>query len=104
MKWKKKAAIMHACSRLPFGDGIYKWGQKRLGRLRADPMKRLPAQVKMAGWLNEQGMDIENCTFFVVGTGHIPLVPIGFFLSGAGRIITMDLHRCIDWGLTRESL
>ncbi|MHA1360536.1 MAG: class I SAM-dependent methyltransferase [Candidatus Helarchaeota archaeon] len=104
MKWKKKAAIMRACSRLPFGNKIYKWGQKRFGRLRADPMKRLPAQVKMACWLNEQGMGIENCTFFEVGTGHIPLVPIGFFLSGAGRIITVDLHRRIDWGLTRESL
>lgn len=67
-------------------------------------MKRLPAQVKMASWLNEHGMAIEDCTFFEAGTGHIPLVPIAFFLSGAGRIITVDLHRRIDWGLTQDSL
>jgi hypothetical protein len=67
-------------------------------------MKRLPAQVKMVRWLNEQEIAIEDCTFFEVETSHIPLVPIGFFLSGAGRIITVDLHRRMDWELTRGSL
>jgi hypothetical protein len=102
--WEQKAAIMRICSCLPFGARLYKLGQKRLGRLRANPMKRLPAQVKMVRWLNEQGMALKDCTFFEIGTGHIPLVPIGFFLSGAGRIITVDLHKRIDWGLTRGSL
>jgi len=104
MYWRTKAAIMRICSCLPIGARLYKWGQKQLGRLRSDPMKRLPMQVKMVRWLNEQGMAIEDCTFFEVGTGHIPLVPIGFFTSGARRIITVDLHRRIDWGLTRDSL
>ena len=98
MRWQHKARITRFCASLPSGHQLYKWGQKRLGRLRADPMKRLPTQVKMVRWLNEQGMAIEDCTFFEVGTGHIPLVPIGFFLSGSGRIITMDLHRRVDWG------
>ncbi len=39
-----------------------------------------------------------------MGTGHIPIAPIGFFLSGAASVITVDLHRRIDWSLTRGSL
>jgi hypothetical protein len=41
---------------------------------------------------------------FSEGAGHVPLVPIGFFLCGAGRVMSVDLHRRIDWGLTRDSL
>lgn len=32
------------------------------------------------------------------------MIPIGFFLSGAAQAVTVDLHRRIDWGLTRDSL
>ena len=95
---------MRICSRLPSGARLYKQGQKRIGRLGAGLMKRLPTAVKMVRWLIEQGMQIEDCTFLEVGTGHIPLVPICFFLSGAGQVITVDLHRRIDWGLTRATL
>ena len=34
----------------------------------------------------------------------MPLAPIGFFLCGAESVTTVDLHRRIEWGLTRESL
>jgi SAM-dependent methyltransferase len=104
MNWECKAAIMRLCTSLPFGDRLYQWGQKRFGRLKANPMERLPMQVEMARWLIEQGMTIEGSRFFEVGTGHIPLVPIGFFLSGAAATITVDLHRRIEWGLTRACL
>ena len=33
MHWKTKAAIMRLCAALPYGDRIYKVGQKRFGRL-----------------------------------------------------------------------
>jgi len=60
--------------------------------------------VEMVRWLSQQGMSVEGASLFEVGTGHIPLVPIGFSLSGTAQTITVDLHRRIDCGLTRDSL
>lgn len=104
MNWKTKAKIMNIAARLPYGDRLYQFGQERLGRLRASPLDRLPAQAQMVKWLRENDTQIQGATLFEVGTGHIPLVPIGFFLSGAKQIITVDLHRRIHWRLTAESL
>jgi len=104
MHWQQKALVMRICAGMPFGDGLYKAGQKLFGRLSAAPMSRLPAHAMMVRWLLEQGFSIENKTFFEVGTGHVPLVPIGFFLCGAEQIITLDLHRRIDHYLIRDSL
>jgi hypothetical protein len=104
MNWKQKAAVMRICSRIPFGARVYKWGQKNFGTLSVCPMKILPVQVEMTHWLKEYGESIKGRSLLEVGTGHIPLAPIGFFLSGAKQIITVDLHRRIDWGLTRKSL
>lgn len=95
---------MRGFANLPFGDRLYKWSQKRFGRLRAAPMERLPTQAEMTRWFIERDMTVEGASFFEVGTGHIPLVPIGFFLSGVAQTITVDLHQRIDWGLTRDCL
>jgi SAM-dependent methyltransferase len=84
--------------------GGYKLIQKTFGRLKANPMARMPAQAEMAKWILDEGQGIIGKRFFEVGTGHVPVAPIGFFLCGAQSTITVDLHRRIDWGLTRESL
>ena len=104
MNWKTKAAIMRLFAALPYGDRLYKAGQKRFGRLDARPMVRLPAQAQMLKWLRDAGKSVEGMRLFEVGTGHVPLAPIGFYLCGAGQVMTVDLHRRIDWDLTRESL
>lgn len=104
MRWQQKAKIMNLCSKLPFGGGIYKVIQKKFGRLRANPMARLPAQAEMTKWILDDGQEIIGKRFFEVGTGHVPIAPIGFFLCGAQSTVTVDLHRRIDWGVTRDSL
>ena len=104
MRWQRKAAIARVCAQLPFGEYLYRAGQRRFGELRAQPARRLGAQVEMARWLSSYGMSVEGRDFFEVGTGHIPVVPIGFFLSGARQCITVDLNRRIDWDLTGETL
>ncbi len=83
---------------------MYPYIQKTFGRLKADPMSRLPSQAGMAKWILEAGLEIENKRFFELGTGHVPVAPIGFFLCGAASVITVDLHRRIEWGLTQKSL
>jgi len=95
---------MRLFANLPFGGGLYKASQKRFGRLRAEPMERLPAQAEMVKWLLGQEFSLTGANCLEVGTGHIPLVPIGFFLCGAAKTITIDTHRRLDLGLTRGCL
>ena len=104
MRWKRKTAIMRFCGHLPFGDKLYRWGQKRVGRLKANPMSRIPSQIEMARWMLDIGGKVEGKTFFEVGTGHNTIAPIGFFLCGASEVITVDLHRRLDFGILKKSL
>jgi SAM-dependent methyltransferase len=104
LKWQEKARIMSTCANLPFGDKLYRFIQTYFGRLTADPTFRLLMQVKMLHWLKQQGMSYEGCTIFEVGTGHLPVVPIGFFLSGVDKVITVDLHKRLDFNLLQKSL
>ena len=67
-------------------------------------MSRIPAQIEMAQWILDIGGEIEGKTFFEVGTGHNLIVPIGFFLCGAEKVVTVDLHRRLDFGILKKSL
>jgi len=97
---------MKACALLPAGAGagIYRFIQKTFGRLKADPMSRIPAQIEMVRWIFDMGGKVEGKTFFEVGTGYCPIVPIGFFLCGAKEVVTVDLHRRLDIGILEKSL
>ena len=95
---------MKACSLLPAGGSVYRFIQKKFGRLKADPMSRIPAQAQMAHWILEMEGKIEGKVFFEVGTGHNPIVPIGFFLCGAKKIVTVDRYRRLDLDILKKSL
>jgi SAM-dependent methyltransferase len=104
MKWENKAKIMQICSSIPKGDYLYKLIQNKFGRLNHNPLSRINMQIEMTRLLHKQGMPIKGYTFFEVGTGHKPIVPIGFFLAGAARIITVDLNRRLDFNNLKKSL
>ena len=104
MKWQYKAKIMQICASLPMGDKIYKVIQKNFGNLKANPLSRINMQIEMDRWIREQGMLIEGRTFFEVGTGHKLTLPIGFFISGAKQVITVDLYRRLDFDILQKSL
>jgi hypothetical protein len=104
MRWQHKAKIMKFCSKLPIGGHIYRQIQKTFGRLNAKPMARIPTQIEMAKWILASGQSLVGKLFFEIGTGHVPLAPIGFFLCGAQKVITVDLNRRIEWGLTQQCL
>lgn len=63
MHWQRKAAIMRILALLLYGDRLYRWGQKKMGRLRADPMSRLPRQVEMVLCFSQQGMSVEGLRY-----------------------------------------
>jgi len=105
MHWSIKAKIMKSMSLHPaVGGGIYRFIQKTFGRLKAKPMSRITTQIEMARWIIRMGGEIEGKSFFELGTGHDPIVPIGFFLCGADKIVTVDLHQRLDYEILRESL
>lgn len=83
MKWQQKAKIMKIFSNMPMGGVLYKFLQKKFGRLTSDPMPNIKKQIEIANWLHQYNFPIEGKTFFEVGTGHNAIVPVGFFLSGA---------------------
>lgn len=104
MNWKTKASILRVCAALP-GSGIcYKTLQKTLGRLSDSPENHIPIILRMAGWLKDAGKPIAGATFFEVGTGHLPTVPVCFSLLGAAQFTTVDLYRRMDLDLLRGLL
>ena len=84
LNWQTKAKIMEICALLPAGAELYKFIQKTFGRLKADPMTRISEQIEMMQWIFDMGGKVEGKTFFEVGIGHCPTVPIGFFWLGRG--------------------
>lgn len=104
MKWQIKAKIMQVCATIPAGITLYKLIQKSFGNLNAKPLSKLIQQTEIAEWIYEQGLSIEGRTFFEVGTGHKPVLPIGFFLTGAKRIITVDINQRLDYDILRKTL
>ena len=67
-------------------------------------MPNIKKQIEIASWLHQYIFPIEGKTFFEVGTGHKAIVPVGFFLSGAKRVVTIDLYRRLDYNIMKSSL
>jgi len=103
LDWQSKARIMKACAIIPAG-GSYMLIQKTFGLLKSDPMPQIPKQIEMARWILDMGGRVERKTFFEVGTRHNAIVPIGFFLCGAKKVITANFHRRLDVGILKRSL
>ena len=106
MRWQQKAKIMKIFSNIPMGgEGVlYKFLQKKFGRLTSNSLPNIKKQFGIANWLHQYNFPIEGKIFFEVGTGHNAIVPIGFFLSGTKRVVTVDLYRRLDYNIMKNSL
>jgi len=67
-------------------------------------MPNIKKQIEIAIWLHQYNFPIGGKIFFEVGTGHNAIVPVGFFLSGAKRVVTIDLYRRLDYSIMKNSL
>jgi len=67
--------------------------QRYFGALKMpfDPLEHFAAGVAMIKNIEKYGK-ISGKTFFEVGTGHVPLFPITFWLCGAEKTVTVDLN------------
>jgi len=107
MHWKTKSRIQNAVSFLPsaVSYSAYYWLQRRFGALRQYcPVSRLAAGIETWKVIKKLGFQPENKTFFEVGTGRVPITPLAFWLMGAKRSITMDLHPYMKTELINDSI
>ena len=104
MDWRRKAQIQRVCAALPRGDLLYQRLQRNFGTLTPDPFERVLHHSRMVNALRKVGFDVEAARCLEVGTGHIPVLPVLFHLAGAREIVTVDLHRRLQWDLTGESM
>ncbi len=83
-------------------ETLYAQIQKRFGRLNENPISRLVVQLDMARRILDFGLEVKGKKFLEVGTGHLAIVPMGFFFMGAESVTTVDLNRRLDLGLSRK--
>ena len=107
MRWKLKAGIQNVIARLPTSASYaaYYWVQRNFGELkRSNPVSRLRAGVVLWRRALDLGHDPVGKTFFEVGTGRTPVMPLAFWLMGADKVITIDLNPYLKGELIAEDL
>jgi hypothetical protein len=96
MNWKVKAFIQNAVAYLPskMSYEMYFQIQRNFGNLKKphNPVGRFANAVNILKKIKQHGYETNGKIFFEVGSGHIPLFPIAFWLGGAKKTITVDLN------------
>jgi hypothetical protein len=103
MTWKTKARITRTCAQLPGAERWYRLIQAHFGRLKGNPESRLAATLEMVALLRKHELPLQG-RYMEVGTGHVPVVPLGLFLAGARDTWTFDLNRRLDPEMTLRAL
>jgi SAM-dependent methyltransferase len=97
MHWKVKASVQRVCATLPGGVPLYEQIQRTFGKLRTtDVAKKLAFQRNLCTLMTQHGFRPRGATVVEVGTGWLPLDPIGFWMCGAARVVTIDVRRHLD--------
>ncbi len=94
MNWKLRALILRAFATLPGGNAAYQLLQSRFGYFRHGDYieNRLAKQAELAAAVVAGGGTVEGAQVVEVGTGWVPLAPLGFWICGAARVTTFDLN------------
>jgi SAM-dependent methyltransferase len=108
MNWKVKAFIQNCIASFPkaMSYKMYFQMQRHFGEFKKkfNPSEHFLASVKMLRKIKQYKNDINEKIFFEVGTGRVPVLPIAFWLCGAGKIITMDLNPYMRNELIKDML
>jgi len=107
MNWRLKAAIQNLVDKLPtaLSYTIYYKIQRYFGGFKDyNPTKQLRESVLILKDIKRTQYDFTGKTFLEIGTGHTVTVPIGLWLAGASRIITVDLNPYLKEELVVESI
>jgi len=107
MHWRLKGLAQKGLSIIPGGGYLNDGLQKRYGGLRRFEMN---IADKLEDWrlsmryLQHVGFELDGAGVIEIGTGWFPTLPICFSLVGAKRILTYDISRHLDAGLTFRML
>lgn len=105
MNWRIKGTIQKVLGVLPGGHRVHFLLQRRGGGL-ADFDGECDSKVEdwrlMAGHLATARVPLRGATLLEMGTGWYPTFPLCLYLAGARRVLTLDLSRHLDAGLTRR--
>jgi SAM-dependent methyltransferase len=107
MNWKLKAKLQNLISLLPsdISYKLYYLIQKKFGGYKNyTPMNRFPAGIKTWKFILDNGYNPVNKTFFEVGTGRVPIIPISFWLMGAKKVVTIDVNPYVEEDLMKKCL
>ena len=101
-RWIAKALVQKTSSKLGLLP-MYHVAQRVLGRLKNfDPKDRLQYAGKIAADIGVE--TIEGARVVEIGTGWVPVVPMGMHLLGAASIETFDLSRHLQPELSEQAL
>jgi hypothetical protein len=103
MNWRIKGLVQKTLSVAPGGRKVNDVLQLTLGALRnfeANVDQKVRADwCVFASHMAELGRPIQDLEYLEVGTGWYPTLPVCYFLAGARRVRTFDIHRQLreDW-------
>ena len=103
MNWKVKAFVQRGMARLPerLARAVYFGVQRGVGQLRSVNVALLLRKAAFClDAIRRAGGDVRGRTVLDLGTGWTLAVPLGLWLGGAGRVITVDKYRHLRSGLT----
>jgi SAM-dependent methyltransferase len=107
VNWKRKAFIQKLVSKLPasLSHNLYYWLQRNKGALRSiDPFYDLEKSIAIVKLIKESGLQVDDKNFFEIGTGRNLNTPIGLWLCGASKVVTVDLNPYLKEELVIESI
>ena len=107
MHWRLKAFIQNLVDMLPFNLAypVYYKIQRAFGALKTtDPLEDFGRSISICNAIKQQNYKISGKQFLEIGTGRTINVPIGLWLCGASRIITVDLNPYLNEELVIESI
>ncbi|MFN8582185.1 MAG: methyltransferase domain-containing protein [Gemmatimonadaceae bacterium] len=97
MRWQVEAVLKQGLSRVPKGSSLYRWLQRRNGRLRTiDVDDYWPERGRVLLLAEEHGVPTFGSRIFEIGTGWHPVLGLVSALRGAHHVATVDLRRWMD--------
>ncbi|MFG0335645.1 MAG: methyltransferase domain-containing protein [Maioricimonas sp. JB049] len=103
MNWRVKAHLLAVLSRLPGGREVYHRLQHVAGTNRLDLPGEMGRALEIVQLIQRSGRPLEDAHCLEIGTGWRPFVPFILSLSGAGRVITIDVNPWLSERYARET-
>lgn len=96
MKWRVKGLIQKTLSVVPGGLAVNDRMQRSIGtfkRFDVESTAKIEDFALMASQLRQLAVPIAGATFFEIGSGWYPTLPICLYVCGAKQVVTFDLTR-----------